>query len=67
MLKCTTLNKHVIDRRLYIVEIISELYMVVNNISMKFYLFFKGGQSPDREVSLDMKHGVEAKSYDEVC
>lgn len=46
---------------------ISELYMVVNNISMKFYLFFKGGQSPDREVSLDMKHGVEAKSYDEVC
>lgn len=34
---------------------------------MKFYLFFKGGQSPDREVSLDMKHGVEAKSYDEVC
>lgn len=26
-----------------------------------------GGQSPDREVSLDMKHGVEAKSYDELA
>ena len=30
-------------------------------------IIYVGGQSPDREVSLDMKHGVEAKSYEEVC
>ena len=26
-----------------------------------------GVQAPDREVFLSLKHGVEAKSYDEVC
>lgn len=52
---------------LYCRNYISELYMVVNNILMKFYLFFIGGQSLDREVFLDMKYGVEVKSYDEVC
>ena len=26
-----------------------------------------GVQAPDREVYLSLKHGVEAKSYDEVC
>jgi len=25
-----------------------------------------GGQGSDREVSIDIKHGVEAKSYDDV-
>ena len=27
---------------------------------------FSGGQGAVREVSLNMKHGVEAKSYDDV-
>ena len=30
-------------------------------------LVIAGVQAPDREVYLSLKHGVEAKSYDEVC
>ena len=30
-------------------------------------LMIAGVQAPDREVYLSLKHGVEAKSYDEVC
>lgn len=31
-------------------------------------IFFSGtGRIPDQLVILDMKHGVEAKNYEEVC
>lgn len=32
-----------------------------------FPLFLGTGRVPDQQINLDMKHGVEAKNYEEVC
>ena len=36
------------------------------NVLLFTLVCIPGGQGVDREVSLDMKHGVEAKSYEDV-
>ena len=37
------------------------------NVCRVFVLGYTGtGRAPDQQVNLDMKHGVEAKNYEEV-
>lgn len=37
------------------------------NLIFTFFFYLGTGRVPDQQIDLDMKHGVEAKNYEEVC
>ncbi len=48
-------------------SILNQLRYTLWILNLTFIFHLGTGRVPDQQVNLDMKHGVEAKNYEEVC
>lgn len=55
------------DGRLMIIWFWISTDMLYEFMTVQFLLILGTGRVPDQQINLDMKHGVEAKNYEEVC